>query len=82
MRQTLATATVTVLSLSAAAACGDDGPATNIDPPSTNTTGAGSVASTGATDGNVGVITASTPVGAGDDSVVQGDQPMLSSAVD
>ena len=83
MRQTLATATLTVLCLSIATACADGAPATNtIDTPSTNTTGAGSGSPTDATEGNVGDITASTPAGAGDDSVIQGNQPMLSSAVD
>ena len=79
MRPTLATATLTVLCLALATACADDAPSTNTtDTTSTDTIGGGSVP----TEGNVGDITASTPVGAGDDSVIQGDQPMLSSAVD
>ena len=64
-----------VVSLTIAAACGDD------DAPSTNTVGQGSVSSTGSTAGNLGDVTGGTPVAAGDDSIVQGNQPMQSSAV-
>lgn len=72
-----------VLSLPLAAACGDDAPSTNtVAPPSVTTVGDGSVSPTEPTEGNVGDITGSTPVAAADDSVIQGDQPMQSSAVD
>ena len=56
------------------AACDDDAP-------STNTVGEGPVSPTETIDGNVDDVTGGTPVAAGDDSIVQGNQPMLSSAV-
>ena len=89
MRQTVAAAALAVLSSFVAAACEDDAPSTNtVDAPTTGTApgtgsdGSGSVSSTRSTEGNVGDITESTPVAAGDDDVVQDNQPMLSSATD
>jgi hypothetical protein len=63
-----------VVSFTIAAACGDDAP-------STNTVGQGSVSPTGSIAGNLEDVTGGTPVAAGDDSIVQGNQPMQSSAV-
>ena len=63
-----------VVSLTFAAACDDDAP-------STNTVGQGSVSPTGSTAGNLDDVTGGTPVAAGEDSIVQGNQPMQSSAV-
>ena len=83
MRQALAAAIIATLCLSIATACGDDTPGTNtLDDPPTDPSVPGSVSSTGPAEGNVGDITGSTPVAAGDNSVIQGNQPMLSSAVD
>jgi hypothetical protein len=58
-----------VVLLGLGGACGDD------DAPSTNTAG-GSSTPTEDTDGNALNETATTPVAAGEDSIVQGNQPM------
>ena len=49
--------------------------------PSTNTVGRSSVSPTGSTAGNLDDVTGATSPAAGDDSIVQGNQPMQSSAV-
>ena len=73
---------LTVLCLTIVGAC-DDSPTTNtVQGPSTNGPGASSGPATQSTEGNVGDITGSTPVAAGNDDVVQGNQPMQSSADD
>ena len=72
----------TTVLLSVAAACDDDSPSTNTDDSPSMNSGEGSISPTGPTQGNVGDITASTPVAAGDDSVVQGNQPMQTSTED
>jgi len=72
-----------VLCLTIVGACDDDSPTTNtVQGPSTNGPGASSGPATESTEGNVGDITGSTPVAAGNDDVVQGNQPMLSTADD
>lgn len=76
------TVTMAVLGLALVGACGDDSPATNtVESPASNTQRAAPATSTASSEGNVGDITGNTPV-AGDDDVVQGNQPMLSSAAD
>ena len=76
-------AVVAVVLVSLAAACDDDAPSTNtIAPAPAGTVGAGSGSPTGSVEGNVGDITGITPVAGQDDSVIQGNQPMQTFAVD
>jgi len=76
-------AVVAVMLVALAAACDDDAPSTNTNAPSpAGTVGGGSDSPTGSTEGNVGDITGITPVAGEDDSVIQGNQPMQTFAVD
>jgi len=76
-------AAVAVMLVPLAAACDDDAPSTNtITPPPAATVGGGSGPPTGSVEGNVGDFTGVTPVAGGDDSVIQGNQPMQTFAVD
>ena len=71
---------LTLLSLAVVGACDEDSPSTNtVDGPAPP---AGTGMTQASTEGNVGDITGNRPVAGEDESVVQGNQPMQSFAVD